>query len=92
MQCFFKNARETERKRRECSSGLIHNGKNLLAFRGSRDDYAGFGRFLARSMLTREEREKTCWFAQRATQEGRLPASEDEQKVFRGIISDFSRL
>ena len=63
----------------------MYHGKNLLAFKGARDDYAGFGRFLARTMLTREERKKTCWFAQRATHEGRLPASEEEQKFFRGI-------
>ena len=62
----------------------MYKGENLLEFDGARDDYAGFGRHLARSMLKKEERLRTCWFPQRELPEGRVMASEDEQNVFRG--------
>ena len=65
----------------------MYKGKDLLAFDGARDDYAGFGRFLNRCILSREERKRTCWFAQRTTVEGRVTASEEDEKFFRGSIA-----
>ena len=55
-----------------------------MAFNGSRNDYEGYGRFLARTMLSKEERKKFCWFAQRSVRKDRIPASEEEENVFRG--------
>ena len=80
----FKNTKEAERRRKEANQTLIYKNKNLLAFAGRRDDYTGFGRFLSRCILTREQRIKTCWFAQRSTIEGREMASEEDERFFRG--------
>ena len=81
----FENCSEAEKRRKEAKESLIYKGKNLLAYKGRRDDHNGFGRFLSRCILTKEERIKTCWFAQRCTVEGRELASEEDEKYFRGI-------
>ncbi|XP_075259558.1 uncharacterized protein LOC142352001 isoform X2 [Convolutriloba macropyga] len=83
------NTKEAEKRRRDAVGKLYYKGKDLLAFDGARDDYAGFGRFLNRCLLTKEERMKTCWFAQRTTAEGRTTASEEDEKFFREAVKRF---
>ncbi|XP_075258356.1 uncharacterized protein LOC142350394 [Convolutriloba macropyga] len=83
------NAKEVEKRRDLQSVPLIYNGINLLSFTGARDDYEGYGRFLARSLFTKEERVKFCWFSQRTTREGRLAAPEEEENYFREAVRRF---
>ena len=35
-------------------------------------------------MLSKKERKKFCWFAQRSVRKDRIPLSEEEENVFRG--------
>ena len=82
----LRTLKKLKKRRKFAKRQLIYKGKNLLAFDGARDDYAGFGRYLNRCILTKEERKKTCWFAQRTTIEGRCMASEEDEKYFRGMV------
>ena len=73
--------------RKQAIGKFMYKGEDLLAFDDARDDYAGFGSFLKRCILSREERKRTCWFAQRTTVEGRVTASEEDEKFFRGSVA-----
>ena len=44
---------------------LVCKGVDLLSYDGCRHDYAAVGRFLARSIHSKEERLEFCWFVQR---------------------------
>ena len=69
----------------------MYKNRNLLAYSGASDDYSGYGRFLTRCILSKEERKITCWFAQRSVRDGRVPASEEDESYFRGLnFSNFS--
>ena len=86
LKCVLECKRGVEKRRDSQSVPLIYNGINLLSFTGARDDNEGYGRFLARSLFTKEERVKFCWFSQRTTREGRLAAPEEEENYFRGKL------
>ena len=66
---------------------LVYKGVNLLSYEGSSGDYAAVGRFLARSILPKEDRLNTCWFGQRSNHnfEGRRLASADDEFYFKGF-------
>ncbi|XP_075264424.1 uncharacterized protein LOC142356386 [Convolutriloba macropyga] len=83
------NTKEAEKRRKEANKHLFYKGKDLLAYDGARDDYAGFGRYLSRCILSKEERMKTCWFAQRMTIKGRVNASIEDEKFFRDAVKMF---
>ena len=66
---------------------LLFKGQNLLSYKGSRYNYPEVGRFLARKLLTREEREAQCWFPRKTqpTNCDRTMVSSSVEEVFRGI-------
>ena len=67
---------------------LMYKGVNLLSYEGPCDDYAAVGRFLAQSILTKEERLTTCWLGQRSNHNfaDRTLASAEDEADFKGLI------
>ena len=63
---------------------LMYKGRNLLAFDGQPCEHGRLGRFLARNILTREERENRCWFPYRALKEGKKRVDSEDEMYFRG--------
>ena len=66
----------------------MYKGVNLLDYNGPKD-YAAVDRFLARKILSEEDRIKVCWFCQRSNSNfvGREMASKEDEFYFRGFIS-----
>ena len=73
---------------------LVYKGVDLLSYDGCRHDYAAVGRFLARSIHSKEERLEFCWFVQRNNLKhcARKLASADDEKFFKGFFAAFLEL
>ena len=63
---------------------VMWKGENLLSFKGDRDNYPEEGRFLARKILTNDQRRAMCWFPGRKLSKSRIRVPEAEEKCFLG--------
>ena len=66
---------------------VMWKGENLLSFKGDRDNYPQVGRFLARKILTIDQRRDMCWFPGRKLSKSLIRVPEAE-KCFLGNIEN----
>ena len=64
----------------------IHNGMDLLEFKGNKGNYRAFGTFLAKRILANEDdRVKFCLSPRQIHSNVRKRAPADGKKAFKGI-------
>ncbi|XP_075244723.1 uncharacterized protein LOC142338721 [Convolutriloba macropyga] len=88
----IKSVQKLTLKPNEKKKEVIWNGFNLLEYSGDPDNYPEVGRFLARKILTLEERKSMCWFPgkRQPRQFGRLRVPEDAEFCFREALTQIS--
>ena len=75
---------DASQKRKE----MMYRGHSLLAYDGDKHDYRQIGRFLAKTLLTRDEREKQCWFPSKQAPVNcdRIRVPKFKEKLFTGLF------
>ena len=79
-------------KARKTKKEIMWNVENLLSYKGDPDNYPEVGRFLARKILSSDERKIMCWFPGKAQPRhfGRIRVPKEKEDCFRGSVFDIS--
>ena len=76
-------------KKNQTKHEVMWMAENLLSFKGDRDNYSEVGRFVARKILTIDQRRDMCWYPARKLSKSRIRVPEAEEKCFLGNIENF---